>query len=313
MTLDDFLVQWHDDTPYITAHTSGSTGTPKDIKLLKSDMLVSARATNEFFGITKTATIASPLSLDYIAGKMMAVRALCADCNLITLPISNDIVIPTDNSDIDLLPVVPSQVPSLISQPHLAKRIKAVLIGGAAPSVQQCRDLKDCGYRAYISYGMTETCSHVALARADDEQRIFNAMPGVTFSTDSDGRLTIIAPKYSFKSLTTNDIVELRSNTSFIWRGRADGVINSGGIKFFPEELEAEYRTILGDITMLVRPMPHNVWGQAIELVIESPDGEIPHIADKLRNAITDHRHLPKRITFVDIIPRTANGKLRRH
>lgn len=313
MTLDDFLALWHDDSSYITAHTSGSTGTPKDIKLLKSDMLVSACATNEFFGITKTSTIASPLSLDYIAGKMMAVRALCADCNLIILPISNDIVIPANSPDIDLLPVVPSQVPSLISQPHLAKRIKAVLIGGAAPSAQQCRDLKDCGYRAYISYGMTETCSHVALASADDEQRIFNAMPGVTFSTDKDGKLTIIASKYSFKSLTTNDIVELHSDTSFIWRGRADGVINSGGIKFFPEELEAEYHTILGDITLLVRPMPHNLWGQAIELVIESPDGEIPLIANKLHNAIADHRHLPKKITFVDLIPRTTNGKLRRH
>lgn len=45
----DFIEKWFDESPYITARTSGSTGRPKPIRLLKSDMRVSAMSTNRFF------------------------------------------------------------------------------------------------------------------------------------------------------------------------------------------------------------------------------------------------------------------------
>ena len=146
------MTQWLDDSPYIKAHTSGSTGKPKDIRLLKSDMLQSARATNAFFGIGPDSLLASPLSPDYIAGKMMYVRAFAAGCRMVQLPVSNDIEFPEANGTctpagstlaldrpVTLLPVVPSQLQSLIAQPHLSARIANVLIGGAAPSAAQCR------------------------------------------------------------------------------------------------------------------------------------------------------------------------------
>lgn len=309
--LTDFIAQWHSDSPYIAAHTSGSTGKPKDISLLKSDMRLSARATNAFFGIGSESVLASPLSFDYIAGKMMAVRAIEAACSLIELPVSNEIEIPADVSRIDLLPVVPSQIDSLLRQPEHARLISAVLIGGAAPSAEQCRRLNNAGYNAYISYGMTETCSHVALARADDPNRIFRAMPGISFETDADGRLAVIAPAFSFGRLQTNDIVELKDSTSFRWRGRADGVINSGGIKLFPEELEALYSSVLGNRPFYVCATPHPQWGQAAMLVIEG-EADIEEISAALRTAIADHRRLPKVIKTVYTLPRTSNGKIRR-
>ena len=72
-SISEFMASWQSDLPYIEAHTSGSTGTPKTIRLPKADMRVSAAATNRFFGITKDSVLAIPLSMDYIAGKMMAV------------------------------------------------------------------------------------------------------------------------------------------------------------------------------------------------------------------------------------------------
>lgn len=309
--LSDFLAEWHSGSLYVEAHTSGSTGTPKAIQLFKSDMRLSARATNAFFGIGSHSLLASPLSMDYIAGKMMAVRALEAGCRLVELPVSNDITLPDSLSRIDLLPVVPSQIPSLLAHPEYAPRIAAVLIGGAAPSAEQCRSLADMGYTAYISFGMTETCSHVALARADDPARIFRAMPGITFETDPDGRLAIAAPAFSFGRLRTNDIVELIDARTFRWRGRADGVINSGGIKLFPEELEALYAPVLSGHTFYVCAAPHPVWGQAAMLVIEG-ETDTNAIEEALRDNIADHRRLPKFIKTVDTLPRAANGKLRR-
>ncbi len=52
MTYDDFMAEWSDPaTDHVGASTSGSTGKPKPVKLAKADMLMSARATIEFFGI----------------------------------------------------------------------------------------------------------------------------------------------------------------------------------------------------------------------------------------------------------------------
>lgn len=308
----DFLEEWKSDSPTIEAHTSGSTGTPKCILLNKSDMRASARATNEFFGIDADSILALPLSVDYIAGKMMVVRAAEAGCRLIELEVSNDIIIPNDIKRIDLLPVVPSQIESLLKQAHLSSVIRNLLIGGAAPTAEDCHKLTLAGYKAFISYGMTETCSHVALAHADDSRRVFSAMPGITFETDNVGKLIINAPAFSFKRLETNDIVTLFSPTTMIWRGRVDGVINSGGIKLIPEELENLYREYLPGYEYFVTSVEDKVWGEAVALVIEAPEKDADKILKRLREAIKDHRRVPKSIISVSALQRTSNGKIKR-
>lgn len=62
----EFIDEWRDSRLYVVAHTSGSTGTPKEIRLLKSDMRASAKATLQFFGICENSTLYLPLSPDYI-------------------------------------------------------------------------------------------------------------------------------------------------------------------------------------------------------------------------------------------------------
>ena len=96
------------------------------------------------------------------------------------------------------------------------------------------------GIRAFATYGMTETCSHVALRGLGEEH--FTAMPGVSFSLDNRDCLRITAPGYSFTVLQTNDIARLVNDSGFIWRERFDNVINTGGIKIFPEETERKLR-----------------------------------------------------------------------
>lgn len=158
-TLSDFLCEWDNSSPFIVAHTSGSTGTPKEIHLLKEDMRRSARATNSFFGIDSNSVLGIPLSMDYIAGKMMAVRAIEAHCRLLELPVSNRIELP---EDVDLLSVVPSQAAVLLNNEPSLKRAGCLLIGGAPLDISTEQRLFGAGVEAYVGYGMTETCSHVA-------------------------------------------------------------------------------------------------------------------------------------------------------
>jgi len=303
-TVSDFLREWDSPLPYVEAHTSGSTGKPKLIRLPKADMLVSARATCRFFKLGPASVLGLPLSVDYIAGKMMAVRARVCGGRLLELPVSNSVAVPEPT---DLLAVVPSQIPGLLAS-GTAGNVRRLLVGGAPLSDDSAAALTAAGVEAWLGYGMTETCSHVALRRVGEGNGRFTAMPGITFSTDSRGCLEIHSDNFSWRRLVTNDCVELLSPDAFRWLGRADHVINSGGIKIHPELLEAEIRRtcpVLPPFYITGEPDPR--WGQRPVIIAE---GDVP--LDRIRSSVADRRTAPARAITVGSLPRTANGKLLR-
>ena len=304
--MNDFLQEWRSDASTVSAHTSGSTGVPKRIELLKADMLVSAHATNTFFGIDAGSILAIPLSADYIAGKMMAVRADVAGCRLLELPVSNTVVI---KSHVDLLAIVPSQVESVLSNENARVNIRNILVGGGPLSDRLASALVESGIPSYLGYGMTETCSHVALKRIGSDNA-FVAMDGIAFETDTRGCLVIVSDKYSWKRLVTNDVVNILSPKKFEWLGRYDNAVISGGLKLQPESIEKEIRRhvpALPDFYLVGEP--DEKWGQRLVMVIEGMPESLQHMLDA---SGIDRRKLPKRIVSVKELPRTANGKLRR-
>ncbi|MDE6377305.1 MAG: AMP-binding protein, partial [Duncaniella sp.] len=213
-----FIDEWRSSSTVVSAHTSGSTGAPKRIDLLKGDMLASAQATVEFFGLRKGSTLYLPLSPSYIAGKMQIVRAEVAGCRLVVMPPSMDLhsVEGALPERIDMLPIVPAQIKGLLGTP-LSAVTRHVIIGGAPMSPVQEREVLAAPFTAWATYGMTETCSHVALRRVGEES--YHGLPGYTFSTDFRGCLVIDHPSMSFRRLVTNDLVELHSDVSFRWLG----------------------------------------------------------------------------------------------
>lgn len=309
--MKQFIDEWHKPLDYIVAHTSGSTGAPKEIRLLKSDMSASARATNEFFGIDASSTIVNPLSCSYIAGKMMVVRAVESGAKLIQLDVRSKFDLDNIKDKIKLLPIVPAQAVSLIDNPHWSEKVEAVLIGGAAPQQELCDQLYSLGYNVYVSYGMTETCSHVAIARGDDPTRTFCAMPGIDFSLDERECLCIQAPKFSFGTLITNDMVHLIDAKHFQWRGRVDGVINSGGIKLLPEELEKMYQPYI-DVKFYVRGEKDTRWGEIVVLVVEGDGAQAQNALAALHSSNIDRKRLPKKCVALDEFEYTPNGKIKR-
>lgn len=313
-SIEEFKAEWLSDTPYIEARSSGSTGVPKSIRLLKADMRLSARATNQYFGINASSVLALPLSVDYIAGKMMCVRAWEAGCRLLQLDVSNRFDL---NEPVDLLAVVPSQVDHIVELKDVAMLVRNLIIGGAMLSDQRATRLISAGIHAYVSFGMTETCSHIALAditerESTDMGYIYRAMPGVKFDVDSRSCLVIEAPERSFRRLVTNDIVSLVNAQAFRWRGRYDNIINSGGIKLSPEELEIEIATLLPGLSFYIVGDEDERWGEVVALVYEGNVDQAEQIRLTLQSAIDDHRRLPRRFRAVASLPRTTNGKIRR-
>lgn len=318
---DTFLQEWTGGKPTITAFTSGSTGAPKQISLPRPDLIFSAQATLNFFKISQNSVMVCPLSASYIAGKMMIVRAILSDSTLIFLPPSNH---PLDSLDpailhgkpISLLPIVPSQLPGLIDwvSSHPDVKIQNVIIGGAPLSPQAERSLlSPLPFRPYATYGMTETCSHVALRPLSVPDAPFVAMPGVTFDIDPErGSLAISSTGYSFRRLVTNDAVTLISPTSFRWLGRIDNVINSGGVKLHPEIIERKISPAIPRPFYLTSE-PSDKWGEQLLLVVEGTDTDLPAILDSCR-ALLPPSHCPKRAVALPSLPRTSSGKIiRRH
>ncbi len=306
----DFIEKWFDESPYLTAHTSGSTGRPKPISLLKSDMKASAMSTNRFFRITEKSRLLCPLSADYIAGKMMIVRAIVAGAQLWMEAPSNTPV-HSDYGQVDLIAVVPSQVPHILSNPCIFNNIKYTLIGGAQLSTDLSRRIVEAKINAYVSYGMTETCSHVALRKVDDSpEGIYEAMPDIYFTKDSRGCLIVRSDSRSFKELRTNDIVNLSDERHFSWKGRIDNVINSGGIKVYPEEIEMQLHPIVPHgIEFYVAGCSDEKWGEVPAIILSTEVDDMDKLLADARNRVKSKAQRPVRIIVSDI-RHTLSGKI---
>lgn len=304
---DGFVREWRDTSvQYVVAHTSGSTGAPKHIELLKSDMMASAKATCRYFGIDGNSRLLLPLSVDYIAGKMMVVRADIADAELIVERPSN-VPMRTDYGKIDLMAVVPSQLESLTTNP-LFRNVRNVIVGGApiAPSMEVL--LRGLPIQVFATYGMTETCSHVALRNVSSGDEFYYAVPGIGFSADSRGCLVIDAPEFSFRRLVTNDMVELLDSRSFRWLGRADNVVNSGGVKLHPEIIERKISRAVS-VPFYLIGCPSERWGQELIMCIEGEAVDTETVRQCIA-PLVERYEMPKKILAVRRFDRTASGKV---
>lgn len=307
-----FLAEWNNGSGYVTAHTSGSTGQPKEIQLSKQDMVLSARSTNAFFGLGRDSLIVAPLSAHYIAGKMMMVRAIEAGSRLYCETPSNRVLRTMDrwsNEAIDLVAIVPSQLEGLMASDRFID-VRNVIVGGAPMSAEQERMAIESGKAFYATYGMTETCSHVALRRCGEVS--YKALPGVVFSTDHRGCLVIEREGVADKApVVTNDIVELLDDSEFRWVGRADNVIISGGLKVSAEEVERKIGGLI-DRPYYIGGEKDEKWGEHVVLFIESSDAvDEDGLRMSLKSVLSRHE-MPGRIVTVERIPRTANGKIKR-
>jgi O-succinylbenzoic acid--CoA ligase len=311
--LYSFLSEWFSDSDFIIAQTSGSTGEPKLIELSKSLMLKSARRTIEYFGLTKGNHILLSLSCQYIAGKMMVVRAIAGKMNLIPVdPASNFDLL--QNEIFDFGAMVPNQVFKMLEQPtgkEKLQNIRNLLIGGSSISATLEEQIAQLSTRLVSTYGMTETASHIAIRELSGARKseFYQCLPGITVSLNENGCLQIHLPELN-EPLQTNDLAQLQTNTSFRILGRADSVIISGGIKYSPETIEKKLECLF-DQRFIISSVTDEKLGEKLVLVIEGKPSPILSIQEKLKDLLPPYEQ-PKMILFLDHFPETSSGKIRR-
>ncbi|UKN01279.1 AMP-binding protein [Paracrocinitomix mangrovi] len=304
-----FVRLWNDASETITVSTSGSTGTPKEIELSKKRVRASANYTAKFFGFEKGQTALLNLSPDYIAGKLMIVRAIENNMNLMIAPLSGDPLKNVNDEPIAFGAFVPAQINEILKNEHskeILARIGNVIIGGAPISPEVENELTAISSKIYASFGMTETITHFALRRLGTP--IYNCLDGYKIALDKRSCLVVKKNKVVEKTLVTNDVIDYINSTTFKWKGRLDNVINSGGIKIYPEKIEKMIAHLLPDNRFYVTSKKDDKFGEVAVLVVE---GEVDN--EKLLNDAKDsvpRYHAPKEVIVEDVLEETPTQKI---
>lgn len=309
-----FLEEWFSESETVKVQTSGSTGIPKVFDIEKKKMINSAEMTCDFLGLKEGNTALICLPVEYISGKMMIVRSMVKELRLIVVHPSTK---PLEhiNDEVDFCAMTPLQVENSLDKLHL---IKNLIIGGAAVSeslktkITQTLQFSNSPTRIFETYGMSETLSHIALKQIFPlTEDYFTVFENVTISKDERGCLKIFAPNLNAEVLQTNDLVDIRpDNKQFRFLGRIDNIINSGGAKIFPEQLESLVKKKIPNEVVFLGLNDESL-GQKLILVIEGE--ETKDLIEKISAMPFEKNfHKPKEIIFIEKIPRTPNGKINR-
>jgi len=233
------------------------------------------------------------------------------------------------------------------------QRIKKLIVGGGVVSKELLDKVQKVKTEVFATYGMTETITHVAVKRLNNlvtersrsahdvelchsepvegetKQSYYHVLPNISISTDERNCLVIDAPKIASEKIITNDLVKLISSTEFNWLGRFDNIINSGGIKLVPEQIEEKLSTIINQ-RFFVAGIADAVLGEKLVLVVEELftkrssnfESEISNTLNQRKNEIHEKLkslqvlskyEIPKAIYFVEKFIETPSGKVSRN
>lgn len=328
-----FIREWLSEKQVFELQTSGSTGAPKTIKAGRRQMEASARATLDFLKIPPSSPVTLCIDARFVGGIMQLVRALISNHPLQAISPSAKLSDQLSGyTSLGLLSLVPLQLYELLANgADILNRANAILIGGGPFNEQVLPQLAQINVPVYHTYGMTETLSHIALRRLNRVPAesptgsptgfptgfptAFTVLPGIEIKTDERSCLVIKGEVTSFEEVVTNDVVDMLDSHSFVWKGRIDEVVNSGGIKIFPEEIDekirSEIQSAFGECHYFSYGLPNHKLGQQLVLFVETSDKNvnIQHVLATLKSRLPRF-HGPKEVFVLDHFFKTGSGKI---
>lgn len=290
----------------IEIQTSGTTGSKKTYLVEREKFIESAQATNAFFQLNENSVVFSNLSHEFIAGKLMLIRAMVGKYRL-------DLSEPSRNpsssiqTQYNFAPFVPLQIPYLLKEGKI-NQFDCILIGGGKIEAEVLEQFRDFKVSVYESFGMTETLTHFALRKRHPENEgAFTTIGAYTVDETEDQLLIVKHPQLK-ENIITNDFIQLIDNKHFNWLGRSDNLINSGGVKIIPEEVESQLSKQI-HLPFVIIGLPNDELGECVGLIVE---GESPINLNNL-NLSEFNFNKPRVSKALSKFPRTTSGKIIRH
>ena len=282
--------------------TSGSSGPPKAAVLTHAAVEASARETSERLQVSDNDHWLACLPLAHVGGLSVITRSLITGTTLTVI----------DGFDADLVSTSGATLVSLVNtalqriDPSL---FRAIVLGGARPPV-------DRPPHCIATYGLTETGSGV----------VYNGKPLNSVEIEiRDGEVHVrgpmllrcyrdgTSPLTSDGWLPTGDLGFLRDDGSLHVEGRRGDVINTGGEKVWPDDVERQLIQHPDIHDVAVTGLPDNEWGQIVAAFVVSarPNLSLDEIRAHCRAQLPGYA-LPKQLELVEAIPRTSLGKVQR-
>jgi len=315
----DFMQEWMDGKEEFKLRTSGSTGTPKTIAITREQLASSAAMTGQALGLGKGTRALVCLNVEYVAGLMMLVRGMELDWELLIVePSANPLLGFDQDAQFDFAAMVPMQLTSCLADPETAGQVKnlgKILLGGAPLSVSLRRQINDLKIPVFQSYGMTETVSHVALRKLNEVGENYKLLPGVEIGVDERGCLFVSGPMTNGEKIQTNDLVKMISQTEFVWLGRFDNVINSGGVKIILDRVDEQIAQVFYDMNcdnlFFSWFQEDEKLGQKLILIVQRSEQHFPEkaVIEEIRKRLSTYE-VPKHVYLADPFVKTETDKI---
>lgn len=283
--------------------TSGSTGTPKGVVLTLESVMASARSGSSALPADEPVHWLACLPLSHVGGLSVVFKAVFGGHSLTVHP----------NFDPDRVEFAAASGCTHVSLvPTTLRRIdpflfRWVLLGGSRPPA-------DRPSHVIATYGLSETGGGVVYDG--------KPLPDVDIAIADDGEILVRSPMnmrcYRDEStsidshgwLHTGDIGRLVEGRLHV-DGRLDDLIKTGGEKVWPDVVERAIATSYPESAVCVTGIDDPEWGQMVVVATTDPDLTLDMVRSVVKESLPSHC-APKKLVFVERLPATSIGKVRR-
>lgn len=331
------------DSVWLALFTSGTTGPPSAVALTERNLVSSAYASAARLGVDAGDRWASPLSMAHMGGIAPVLRSVLYGTTAITLNTTDPkrIIKRLKGTRATCLSIVPTLLGKLLDeggpQAHdVLTGCRFVLCGGGPTSENLIRRCEEADIPICPTYGSTETASQIATATPEEAfvapSTVGRPIPGLSVEIVGDGPLPpdeegdiivdgqMVSPgylgthsdslKWSEYGLVTGDRGYMTEAGRLVVTGRADDTISTGGHTVDPSEVESvllDHPTIQN---AAVVGLPDEDWGELVGALIVG-SARVQSIDRHCKTHLSSHKR-PRKIAFIESIPRTSSGTVDR-
>jgi malonyl-CoA/methylmalonyl-CoA synthetase len=330
-------------------YTSGTTGRSKGAMLTHANLSSNARALTGIWRFTAGDVLLHALPIFHTHGLFVAGNvALMSGASMLFLPKFDPDEVFRLLPRATAMMGVPTFYVRLLADPRLtreaAKHIR-VFISGSAPLLTETHRgfAARTGHAILERYGMTETGMNtsnpyegerlpgsVGLPLPGVEIRIVNPETGGVLAAEETGMIEVRGPnvftgywrmpektKSEFREdgfFITGDLGKIDAQGYVHIAGRGKDLVISGGFNVYPKEVESEIDALDGVFESAVIGVPHPDFGEGVVAAVVKTEGSALDeavILDALKKRLANYK-LPKRVLFVEELPRNTMGKVQK-
>jgi malonyl-CoA/methylmalonyl-CoA synthetase len=326
-------------SPAAIVYTSGTTGRSKGAVLTRGNLASNGAVLADAWRFTAADVLLHTLPLFHVHGLFAAINTVLASgSSMVLMPKFDGTQVLKCLPEVTVYMGVPTHYTRLLQEPGLDRKTAAgmrLFVSGSAPLLAETHQEfeRRSGHRILERYGMTETL--MITSNPYEGERIAGSvgppLPGVQVRIADDiGNIQVKGPNvfagyYGDPVKTqseftpdgwfkTGDLGRIENGYVYI-SGRAKDLVISGGYNVYPKEVESELDAIEGVLESAVFGIPHPDFGEGVTAAVVGQAGmtlsEAALIA-ALKARLAGYK-IPKRIVFVDELPRNTMGKVQKN